>query len=94
MINKLLDSYDRGDPIDPADLATYFVNVDKGWVDKIRKDVFKELISDVDRLANVSGHCWRGGLQPCSLSSMVFVAARAQDLFGGAIIEMECSSFP
>jgi len=69
MINNLLDCYDRGDPIDPADLAKYFVNVDKTWVDKIRKDVFKELISDPDRLANVSGHCWRGGLQPCALSS-------------------------
>ena len=66
-LNKLLDRYDAGESISEEDMATYFVNEEKSWFDSFRKVAFSGLVP-VDKLANVSGHCWRGGLRPLLLS--------------------------
>jgi hypothetical protein len=65
IINDLLTRYDAGQTIAKEDFEKYFVNFDKSWPDAMRRKLFIGLIVDSDVLDHVSGHCWRGGLQPC-----------------------------
>ena len=69
VIKRLLALHMSGQTVEPADFAKYFVNFEKTWPDTKRRELFADLIVDPDVLANVSGHCWRGGLRPCWCTS-------------------------
>ena len=86
-IDRVTKELSEGASFHSEVVKALFVNEEKSWFDKVRKETFRGLVAD-HNLKHVSGHCWRGGQMShsCScrksVSSDICASARSVRGFG------------